>query len=91
MSIFGPNKKYVSRNEFQEVRSLLRAKGFDKKKTDEVETFFRGDLHEHEPGHIGIDKKEIENGITWLRENKEKHSFSDAQIDTIEEALNKKL
>jgi len=80
----------VSKNEFHEVRNSLRYKGFSDRDVGEVEKLFRGDMHES-GDHSGIDTKEIEGGLKWMRENMSKHKLSEKKINTLEESLKKKL
>lgn len=84
------DKPRVSKLEFQKVRNALAYHNFTELQRDKVEQIFRGDLDE-EADFAGVDEKELEKGITWMRENKSKHNFSDSQIDLIESEMKKYL
>lgn len=80
----------VSKLEFQKVRNALAYHNFTELQRDRVEEIFRGD-QEEESDFAGVDERELERGIVWMRENKSKHGFSDAQIDLIESEMKKYL
>ena len=83
--------KYVSDREFKEARRHLYNEGFSSREVDEVEKVFMGSMHESYKPHQGIDSKELEHGIKWMRENKSKHNLSENRIDEIEQTLKDKL
>lgn len=91
MPIFLFGKPSVSENEFKRIKSSLRQKGLSRRDVKEVEKVFHGHIEEAEPSQKGIDKKEAEDGIKWLRENKDSHTLSDSQINTVEEELKKSI
>lgn len=91
MSLFGFTKKKVSKLEFKQVRILLHRKGFSSREINEVAMIFRADLNEQSEYERGIDRKEIENAVKWMRKNKSKHILSDRQIDIVEKVLISKL
>lgn len=91
MSIFGSSKKIVSENEFDDLQSELRSKGFSSHEREEVEKIFRGDLHESGTYEWGIDAEEIEKALTWMRENIRNHRIPLKKIDILEEAIKAKL
>jgi len=81
----------VSEREFKRIRSNLRRMGLSRDHVSEVDKIFHGDLSDRNGGYRGIDEREIERGIEWMRENKSSHNLSDSHIDTIEEELTKNL
>ena len=81
----------VSQREFKRIRSNLRRAGLSRDRVSEVDKIFHGDLSDSDGGYRGIDKREIERGIKWMRDNKGSHNLSDTHIDTIEEELTKYL
>lgn len=91
MWFFGGSKPNVSGRDFVKVRNHLRANGFSRHDADRVEEIFRGDMEEGSGSQSGIDRPEIDRGVKWLRENKEKHHLSDEQIGIVEETLRKHL
>jgi hypothetical protein len=89
---FDSSKPKVTEQEFkQKVRGSLYSKGFTHKELDQLEGFLGGDMHEGRSMDKGIDAQEIDRGVSWLKENKSAHTFSDKQIDHIEEELKKHL
>jgi len=80
----------ISKNEFSDSRSTLAGKGFSKTERDQLGMVFRGDLAET-GRHSGITKDELNKGVKWLKENKSKHSLSDAKIAEAERILKNKL
>ncbi len=91
MGFFSWNKPRVSHFEWKKVRSSLFSKGWSTPDLNRAEAAFRGDLHEHQSSEGGIDRREIEGGIKWMRENKVKHGLSDNQISELGEHLHKHL
>lgn len=88
--LFFAHKKVISETKFKRVREILRAKGMSELHRNDLQGVFLGDLYE--PGTAkGIDKKEFEERIKWMRENKSKHRLSDTEIDTAEEVMSKML
>ncbi|OHA26450.1 MAG: hypothetical protein A3C06_02630 [Candidatus Taylorbacteria bacterium RIFCSPHIGHO2_02_FULL_46_13] len=89
---FGDSKPRVTKQEFhQKVRQSLYGNGFSHKELDQLEGYFGGDMHESGASHSGIDAKEVDRGVTWLREHKNDHTFSPKQIDDIETEFKKHL
>ena len=80
----------VSKLEFQKVRNELAYHNFTELQRDKVEQIFRGD-QEEEGDFAGVDARELENGVAWMRANKSKHGFSDSQIELIETEMKKYL
>ncbi len=89
----GSTKPKVNPKEFKKVRFNLEIKGFSRQERDRVEEIFSGDMYEQVNSNTpkGIDKQEITDRIAWMRANKSKHHFSDAQISIIESELTKFL
>ena len=67
--------------------------GFSKIKRDKMEAIFKPDLYEKptDAHRKGLEEGEINARIQWLKENKSKHTFSDSQIEKIEEDFKKRL
>lgn len=82
MGFFGADTpKRVTRDEWEEIRHNVYDK-LDERERDELEKFFRADLHE--PGiEAGISVAEFEAGMTWLRENMSKHELEDDDLALI--------
>ena len=92
MGFFGSTKKTVSKSEFKlNIRSRLRSKNLTAIEVDVVSMIFRADLDEPEELQKGIDEKELERGIAWMREHKKIHKLSDSNIDSVEEVLKREL
>jgi hypothetical protein len=87
---FGSSKKNVSIGEFQKVISTLYSRGFSQRERDEVLKIFRGDLYES-GSEVGIDEKELERGLDFMRSNMRSHGLSSGKIDILEEVLRTKL
>lgn len=87
------SKPRVTKDEFKKVRSDLASHGMNERQRDKVESIFSGDMYEKatETHPTGIEKDEMEMRIKWMRENKDKHSLSDKQIDEVEASLRKRL
>ena len=83
--IFGQPKKRVTEREFEEIRHTLQHE-LDQREWTQVEMLFHGALHEHGL-QKGIDKAEFKAGLTWLKENKNRHSLSDSELTALEEAF----
>ena len=62
----------------------------DKRERADVEQLFRGDLYELGK-EKGIDRSEAEAGIQWLRDNADKHSLEDDDINRVESHFNHHL
>lgn len=84
------SKPVITPHEFKkQIRRDLYSKGFSRKQLNEVEKVFRGDLSDKSPSSSfeGLDSKEIEGGVKWLRENPDKHKLSQDKISMLEESL----
>lgn len=87
---FDSSKPHVSRDEFKKKVLPGLSSELSHKERKHLEGLFEGDYNE--PGREkGVDKLEIENKMKWLRENKRHHSFSDQEIDKIEEVMKRHL
>lgn len=93
MSMFGSNKPRISKEEWRKVRESLYSEGIhDERLRDRVEGIFRGDMESgEEHAEHGIDKKELEDGLKYMRENPKSHGLSDGQMNTVEKVLKKYL
>lgn len=87
MGLFFSEKPKVSSYELKKVRSRLYSEGFGTRKLAEFDKIFSSGLSSNE----GIDAKELESTIAWLRQNKSKHIFEDQDIAKIEEAMRSKI
>ena len=88
---FDSAKPRVTKNEFQKVRSVLMSKGFHPQDITEAEEVFHADLDSDGASWSGISGKEIDAGISWLKNNIGKHRFSEQKIEILENALRGKL
>jgi len=78
----------VSKDEFsKELQSALIGKGFSEDQRSKVAMMLRGDLHEGDSYQDGIDAKEIDRALSWMRANMSKHNLSSKRLDDLEEAL----
>ena len=92
MGIFGKtSQKNISDDDFGNVRNALYAKGFDKDDIRFLEVVFRSDLFEDERLQKGIDKKEIEEALRFLKNHPHHHKFSNTKLSELEEVLLKTL
>ena len=89
--LFGSSKPRVGKEEFSRVLSNLSAKGFTQREREDLQKIFRADMYETSELEQGIDTKEIEAAITWMRTNPSKHTFSTEQISLLEQELRNKL
>lgn len=89
--LFGTSKPKVSKEEFREACNFLSVKGFDEREINEVKKIFRADLEESSEYERGIDQKEIEQAMKWMREHTSSHCLSTSKIQILEEILKKKL
>ena len=81
----------ISKKEFQRSATNLRAKGLSASDIANMKKIFRGDMDEGTPLTRGINKKELDKGVKWMREHIGQHTLSKSQIDKMEESLRKKL
>lgn len=90
MAIF--SKPKVTQREFKKkVRTELYDSGIPARKLNQLEGFLRGDLEGSTIVRRGIDSRELENSVKWLKENPGKHQFSSDQVERIEKSLRKNL
>jgi hypothetical protein len=82
----GSGNKKIGRTRFKKVREELYSKGMSVLHRDKIEAMFLGDLDE-DGAQKGISKKEFEDRIKWMRENKSKHGLSDNEINMVEEIM----
>jgi hypothetical protein len=87
MGLFGDYKPKISKNEFSEVRSTLR-ESMSKGDVDKVEYILRGSLDERQSTEKGIDKKELEKAMTYIKSKQSQLGFSNDKIEKIEKTLN---
>jgi len=92
MGLFGNYKKNISKREFfKEVRPVLASKDFTKDERDYIEGIFHGDIEESTDYERGIDDKELERGLRFIREHMDAHTLTKEQIDILEEAMKRFL
>ena len=84
------DKPKITAKELKEVRQVLASRNFTQQQRDRVEEIFLGDMDE-EDEKKGIDARELEERIKWMRSHKSRHGFSDSQIDLIEQELQERL
>lgn len=89
MGIFD-SKKIVSEDEFEDVLRECRSQGFNSRELRELEKIFRGDLFER-GSNRGIDRKEMEEALKWMRKNVSNHRILPKKITILEELLKEKL
>lgn len=78
----------VTPEEFRnKALSQLYVHGFSQKERAEVEKIVRADLFEEREVDMGIDAKELERTVQWLRENIGRHILSAEKIDALEKVL----
>lgn len=88
MGIFwNTTKPHVSQKEFQKTLSELYSKGFTHSEIDKIKEIFLGNFNQSNSEDKGIDKKELEKMIAWLREHKSVHGISDNHINILETEL----
>ena len=82
---FNQPKRRITELELKKIKQTLHDT-LDANEWTEVEMLFRGDLDE--PGtERGIDKKECEKGLTWLKQNRSRHHLGDEELKSLEEAF----
>lgn len=87
---FDDRKPSVSSEEFRKyVRNGLASHNFTHKEIEFVEGFFHGDMNEDVSREKGVDAKELERGIVWLRTHPREHSLSSEQINILEIEMKK--
>jgi hypothetical protein len=92
MGLFsGLAPKRVSATEFHnKVRSTLRDEGLSRRDVDHVSQIVELGINES-GNHRGLDHHEIDQTIKTLRENRDAHSLSHDQIDTVDRVLREHL
>ena len=91
MGFFSDSKPKITETEFKKIRAHLYNTGFSSEQLDKIESIFRGDLYEDKDSDKGIDEKELERAITWMRENMHVHNISEEKINILEEEMKKAL
>jgi hypothetical protein len=91
MGFFGPSlPKRVTDQEMKRIMSALWGK-LDRKERADVEQLFHLALNENSRLEKGITREEYERGISWFRENMEKHHLEESDIAYVEEQFEKYL
>jgi len=91
MGFFDAHKPRITKDEMSEARSVLYSKGFNDRDINEINKIFRGDMHESRDIDAGIDAKELEAGIKWLKDNPSSHKLPASKIAILEQVLKKKI
>jgi len=91
MGLFFDSKPRVSKDEFKKKVLPALSSELSHREIKHLEGLFEGDMHEPGRWEKGVDKKEIEGKMKWLRGNKRYHSFSDQEIDKIEDVMKRHL
>jgi hypothetical protein len=81
------SKPKVSKYELQKVRSRLYSEGFSQRDLAEFDKVFSSALASNE----GVDIKELENTIRWLREHPSQTTLSPEQVGKLESAMKKRI
>jgi hypothetical protein len=88
--IFFKSNPNISKKEFRQICAGLKRKGFNRRKIKEIEQTFLGDLNE-KGLQEGIDKKELEERISWMRKNARFLRIPKEEIDILEKELKENL
>ncbi|MEK7636399.1 MAG: hypothetical protein AAB362_01825 [Patescibacteria group bacterium] len=92
MGLFGDSKPHVGSEEYKLVRGHLHSEGFSQQELADVDMIFLGDLEKKSGSyHRGIDEKELQEKIKWLRAHPNSHRLESSKIDKLEESLKKKM
>ncbi|OHA84958.1 MAG: hypothetical protein A2408_02765 [Candidatus Yonathbacteria bacterium RIFOXYC1_FULL_52_10] len=91
MGFFEDSKPKISKREFEEARSALAGKGFSEREILEVQKIFRADLNDVREDDRGIDGKELDAALLWMREHIGEHAVSEKKLDILEAVLRKRL
>lgn len=91
MGLFGSSKPRVTHDEFADIRSRLSSRGFSERQIKDIRMIFHGALDESEKDKRGIDAREIEAGILWMKDNMRIHSVSEEKIQMLKELLEEEL
>ena len=91
MGFFSDSKPKITEEEFKKIRAHLYNVGFSSDQLGKIEGIFRGDMYEDSESDNGIDAKELERAIKWMRENMHVHNISEQKIDILEEEMKKAL
>lgn len=89
MGLFGPTPPpRITPEEFKKkVLSQLYVHGFTQRERDEVEKILHADMFEDRTEDIGIDAKELDRQIQWLKSNTGRHLLSAEKIDALDQVL----
>ncbi len=88
---FSDPKPHVTSIEYKRVRGYLYSEGFSRQELADVDMLFLGDMEKDSSYNRGIDAKELEEKIKWLREHPSRHHLEPNKIDKLEEVLRKKI
>lgn len=85
MGFFGSTN--ISKKRLEKILYRMKLKnGLSEHDIQEVKEVFRGDLDEHGSSK-GISKDEMKNGISWLKDHRERHHLSSDDIDELENLM----
>jgi hypothetical protein len=94
MSLFNfssSTKPKVTKKELKRAAYQLDVhQGFSKKDVTDMRKVLSGHMNEL-GSQRGLDKKEIDASLKWMRNNMSKHSLSRKQVDKMEKELRKRL
>ncbi len=90
-SSFSASSNSISPMEFRnKVRSSLKERGLSHRDIEQLESVVKLSLEESGMRR-GLDRREVDQAVVELRQNRNAHGLSDHQIDITEEVLKKHL
>lgn len=81
------SKKRVTAEEYKRARSRMHAKDLTELELNKVDELFQASLYEQRDEDKGIDEKEIDSTISWMRAHMHEHNIPDHKITIIESCL----
>ena len=87
---FGAQKRVTPTEFHDKVRGALRTEGLSHRDVDHVSQIIELGINES-GSHRGLDHHEIDQAIKTLRENRDAHSLSHDQIETVDRVLREHL
>lgn len=89
MGFFAPTPK-VTDSEWRRIRSRLLQSGLSHSEVRDVEAVVLPELEESGSGR-GVDKWEVKNILSRLKNHRQRHGLTDEQIDRVEDVLKREL
>ncbi len=86
---FHDSKPHVGKLEYKQARGALYSQGFTKLELSEIDMLFTGDFEKSGTPQYGIDAKELDEKIAWLRANPSKHHMEMDKIEKLEATMRK--